>query len=142
MHIGAAVIVVRPGSPEHVLLVREGCSNTEIGKEEGMLSLPAGHSEASELPSETAVREAYEETGYRIRILHRLEGEYGDENTQGQVFVGEIISTEPKGPIGDDIAAILWAELSQVLCGQYGSLRPQMVAPLTAYRDQFLPDSG
>ena len=58
-------------------------------------SLPGGHIEAGERPEDAAVREAMEETGYKIRIKRFL-GEYwrpqiGPEGDINYLFIGEII---------------------------------------------------
>ncbi len=49
---------------EKILLVKE--------RDDGGWSLPGGWSDVGESPSETAVREAYEESGYRVRAVRLI----------------------------------------------------------------------
>jgi len=61
-------------------------------------SLPGGHIEVGESPEDAAVREAFEETGYRIRI-NRFVGKYwrpqiGPEGDMTYLYSGEIIGGE------------------------------------------------
>ena len=69
--------------------IRVGCSAAIINEEgkvlltrridNGQWCLPSGGMEAGESPSETAVREVFEETGVHVRVT-RLVGVYSDPN--------------------------------------------------------------
>ncbi|RJP49087.1 MAG: NUDIX domain-containing protein [Anaerolineaceae bacterium] len=69
--------------------IRLGCSAAIINEEgkvlltrrrdNGQWCLPSGGMEAGESPSETAVREVFEETGLHVRVT-RLVGVYSDPN--------------------------------------------------------------
>ncbi len=74
-------------------------------------SLPGGHIEAGESPEEAAIREAREETGYRIRIK-RFVGEYwrpqiGPQGDINYLFIGEIIGGEALRS-GNETVALAW----------------------------------
>lgn len=58
--VGVGVVVVQDG---RLLLVRRG---VQPGK--GLWALPAGYVDADEDPREAAAREAFEETGLRVRV--------------------------------------------------------------------------
>lgn len=75
--------------------------------------LPGGQSEAGESLAQTAIREAYEETGYRVAIT-RLVGVYsrlgGGIDIHGALFVGEIIGGEMK-PQAEEVIDIGFFQL-------------------------------
>ncbi|MCL4252406.1 MAG: NUDIX domain-containing protein [Anaerolineae bacterium] len=78
--------------------------------------LPGGQSEAGESLAQTAIREAYEETGYRVAIT-RLVGVYsrlgGGIDIHGALFVGEIIGGEMK-PQAEEVIDIGFFNLNNL----------------------------
>lgn len=58
--------------------------------------LPGGRVEANETPTDCAVREAYEETGYQIEIIEKI-GVYDrlDKNDSQHIYLGRIIGGSP-----------------------------------------------
>ena len=74
----------------------------------GRWSLPAGFMEYGEAPEDTAIREAFEETGYRVRV-ERLLGAYrGADDPRVRVvllvYVGSIVRGRARP--GDDASEI------------------------------------
>jgi 8-oxo-dGTP diphosphatase len=61
----------------------------------GQWALPAGEVEAGESYEETASREAYEETGFTVKIINKIKTyEYTEPEYQYHVFRAEIASGE------------------------------------------------
>ncbi|CUB40985.1 MULTISPECIES: NUDIX hydrolase [Bacillus] len=95
---GAFVIIQNEG--REILLVNR--------KDIPLWDLPGGRVAEGEIPEAAAVREAFEETGYNVTILHKA-GEYerpAFEDTQ-HVFIGAITGGTPlmNGP---ETAALRW----------------------------------
>ncbi|ABF46123.1 NUDIX hydrolase [Deinococcus geothermalis DSM 11300] len=68
LHVGGVVILNERGD---ILLVRELGVPGQMAKA-GLWHVPSGSLEDGERPQDTAVREAYEETGLRVRLLKSL----------------------------------------------------------------------
>ncbi|WDN93301.1 NUDIX hydrolase [Bacillus velezensis] len=95
---GAFVIIQNEG--REILLVNR--------KDIPLWDLPGGRIAEGETPEAAAIREAFEETGYNVTILHKA-GEYerpAFEDTQ-HVFIGAITGGTPlmNGP---ETAALRW----------------------------------
>jgi len=80
-------------------------------------SLPGGHIEAGEAPEAAAFREAWEETGYRIRITHFV-GKYwrpqiGPEGDMIYLYTGEITGGEAIQS-GNETVALAWFDPSKL----------------------------
>ncbi|QPK89322.1 NUDIX hydrolase [Bacillus velezensis] len=95
---GAFVII--QNEERDILLVKR--------KDVPLWDLPGGGIEEGETPEAAAIREAFEETGYNVTILHKA-GEYerpAFEDTQ-HVFIGAITGGTPlmNGP---ETAALRW----------------------------------
>ncbi|MGA4836172.1 NUDIX hydrolase [Bacillus velezensis] len=95
---GAFVIIQNEG--REILLVNR--------KDIPLWDLPGGRVAEGEIPEAAAVREAFEETGYNVTILHKA-GEYerpAFEDTQ-HVFIGAITGGTPLMN-GSETAALRW----------------------------------
>lgn len=89
------VLVEKDGK---VLLVQE--RRAEIY---GLWNLPAGYREEAESEKETAIREGYEETGFKLRIGDKIGTFPLKDNKQMHIYKAEIIS----GKIGFDKEELL-----------------------------------
>jgi 8-oxo-dGTP pyrophosphatase MutT (NUDIX family) len=67
-----------------------------------------GRPDPGEHPETTALRETFEETGYRGRILVPIPGNFLGSLTRNQYFLMEAL--EPPSPFGWETSAIRWAE--------------------------------
>jgi ADP-ribose pyrophosphatase YjhB (NUDIX family) len=106
--VGVGVVVVQNG---RILLVRRKM-HPEIGK----WSIPAGFLDHGEDPQETAVREAWEETGLNVQITQLL-GVYHNPPAQGgaSIFImyqAQVVGGELQA--GDDADAALFFALTEL----------------------------
>jgi len=60
-----------------------------------------------EIPSETALREVYEETGVRAKILLKLPGSFDGPRTSNEYFLMSLV--EETGRFDSETAAVRWA---------------------------------
>ncbi len=120
-HLTVATVIVRDG---RYLLVEESPHGAAV------FNQPAGHVEAGETLEEAAVREALEETGFRVRVTHLL-GVYIWTSPQSGAsyyrfaFVGEILEQVAPGALDSDIDALHWLTLDEIR-----ARRPQLRSPL------------
>jgi len=103
----SAVVVIN--ADKQVLLV--------LRKDSSMWALPAGLREPGETNEQTAIREVFEETGYRVALL-RTVGEYwrpqypnGGDTVQ--VFAGKIINGIPS-PDETEVSKVQWFPLNSL----------------------------
>lgn len=97
MKVAASVLLVQDGQ---VLLVRRAWQPRK-----GMWTNPAGFVEHDEDPRDAAVRETWEETGYRVEVVELLDVIHGREHRRGADLViayrVRIVGGEPRP--GDDV---------------------------------------
>ena len=85
-----------PVTGAQLVLVRDGHVFVQLRPWPPGWELPGGHCDRDEDPADAAVREAEEETGYRVRVTG-LAGVYtwaGLRHTSDAVYVGEITGGE------------------------------------------------
>ncbi len=104
--VAAAAVVERDG---RILLVRRS-----FDPEEGRWSLPAGFVDGGEDPQEAAVRECFEETGLRIRVLGLLDVIFGREHPRGaSIVIIYRAEAEAGTPVaGDDASEVAFFDAS------------------------------
>ncbi len=89
--------------------------NTEPFK--GLWAIPGGHLELGETVEDGTIREAFEETGLKIKLKQIL-GVYSDpkrhpgKHTVATVFVGEIVEGELNA--GSDAADAKWVSIDKI----------------------------
>lgn len=97
MKVAAAALLAQDG---RVLLVRRACQ-----PQRGKWIIPAGFVEYDEDPGDAAVREIWEETGYRVEVVGLLDVIHGREHKRGADLViayrVRIVGGEPQP--GDDV---------------------------------------
>ncbi len=111
-HFCASVFVINPINKK-VLLVKHKKFNKWVQ--------PGGHIEDNEVPEEAAIREVYEETGLKIKLLGerfpreddfiRPLGIQKNRNLQGDIHIDIIYAGVPKGEIEEKIS-----DESTVIC--------------------------
>ncbi len=111
-HFCASVFVINPINKK-VLLVKHKKFNKWVQ--------PGGHIEDNEVPEEAAIREVYEETGLKIKLLGerfpreddfiRPLGIQKNRNLQGDTHIDIIYAGVPKGEIEEKIS-----DESTVIC--------------------------
>jgi len=123
LKVGAGVLVERDGA---LLLVQRGPA---CGAFVGAWNLPAGYCEADEPPTVTAAREAFEETGLRVRTGQLVEAYFFDDDPRGNglllVYEAEVVSGSPMASVwpperkGEVAAAAFFPPdgLPEPLCG-------------------------
>ena len=99
-HFCASVFVINP-EDKKILLVKHRHFNRWVQ--------PGGHIEYNEVPEETAIREAYEETGIKVKILGerfpreddyiRPLGIQKNRGSQGDLHIDVIYAAIPNGNI-------------------------------------------
>jgi len=110
-HVTVATIVCKE---KQFLMVEEDIR----GKSE--LNQPAGHLESGESLLEAACRETFEETAYRIQLVHLI-GIYQWTSPLSHkefirfCFSGEVISHVPEQPLDSGIIAAHWFSHEQIL---------------------------
>ena len=95
---------------KQVLLVRQ---------KKGHISFPKGHIEKGESEKETAVRETYEETGIKVKILDdspRYTVYYPINEGVKEVifFIAKVIDSHNITPQESEIDEVLWKDINQV----------------------------
>lgn len=102
----------------------------------GKWVLPGGFIEYGETAEDAAVREAFEETGMKVKLTNIL-GVYSapDRDPRGHhmsvVFVATEFSGEPKG--GDDAAEATWHDLDSLRTGELAFDHDMIVDDLKHY---------
>jgi 8-oxo-dGTP pyrophosphatase MutT (NUDIX family) len=98
-----AAAVVLFDERRRVLLTRQGYGLR-------LWSLPGGVLEASESPSEAAVREVIEETGLHVRLVHLIGVYYLRRSAPGLgfAFLGRFVGDAEPYPQSDEIAELDW----------------------------------
>ncbi len=104
----AAGVVILNAAGE-VLLVRELGTPGQPEKA-GLWHIPAGTVEDGENPQDTAVREAYEETGLRVRLT-RFVGAYLGKLPRGDLILRHVWLAEPEA--GQDLAPNFTEEIAE-----------------------------
>jgi 8-oxo-dGTP pyrophosphatase MutT (NUDIX family) len=101
--LSLAAAVVLFDQRRRVLLTRQGYGR-------GLWSLPGGVLEASESPSEAAIREVNEETGMRVDLVHLIGVYYLRRSAPGLGFAfrGRIVGDAEPYPQSDEIAELDW----------------------------------
>lgn len=94
------------------LLVQEGQP-----KVRGLWNLPAGHVDPGETPQEAAVREAFEETGYHIRLTSEnpIIDLFKPENERHFFIYAGIITGGALHVDGDEILDATWYSTEEVV---------------------------
>lgn len=90
LHAGGVVILNGGGD---ILLVRELGAPDQMQKA-GLWHIPSGSVEEGENPQDTAVREAYEETGLRVRLVRYL-NTYLGRFPDGEFILRHVWLAEP-----------------------------------------------
>ena len=112
-HFCASTYIIDP-STKKILLVKH--------KKFGKWVQPGGHIEHGEVPEETAVREAYEETGLKVRIIGdrfpreedfiRPLGIQKNRNERGELHIDITYAAVPSGEVNlilsDESTGIKW----------------------------------
>ena len=85
----------------------------------GHWSFPKGHVENNETEYETAIRETYEETGIKVKIIDnspRYQISYHVNNNLKEViyFLAEVIDDKNLRPQEGEIKEVSWIELNEV----------------------------
>jgi ADP-ribose pyrophosphatase YjhB (NUDIX family) len=107
LKVGAAVLVEREGK---VLLARRG---EDCDVYPGTWYLPAGYCEADEPPAATAAREAWEETGLRVRVGRLLDLYFFADDPRGNGVLA-VYEAELVEPAGEPAPLCPPGEVSQV----------------------------
>lgn len=124
--VGVGVVISHPDNPNLILCVVENEGNPELGKEAGMLSIPMGHVEKRESSRKAAVREALEETGYRVEINQKIGRYIVSDILSGDVYLCTIKGKlKTNDNIGDNgrIREVRWEPVDSILSGRF-ALRP------------------
>ena len=103
----AAGVVILNGQGD-ILLVREKGDGKQ--RKAGLWHIPSGTVEEGENPQDTALREAYEETGLRVRLLKFL-GAYLGRFPDDALILRHVWLAEPEP--GQSIAPILTDEIAE-----------------------------
>lgn len=106
--VGVGVLVIKDGK---LLLVRR-----TMNPERGKWSIPAGFLDRGEDPQETAEREAWEETGLKVRI-EGLSGVYHNPPAQGGASIFILYNASVIGGTmhaGDDADAVGFFGLDEI----------------------------
>lgn len=123
LKVGAGVLVERDGA---LLLVQRG---PKMGAFVGSWNLPAGYCEVDEPPRVAAAREAFEETGLRVRTGRLVDAYFFDDDPRGNglllVYEAEMVNgdlemdTRPAESTGEVAAAAFFLpdDLPEPLCG-------------------------
>ena len=111
MNATASVIVERDG---RILLTREYADKKP--ENSIILSKPGGHLEDGETFQETAIREAFEETGYRVRLLSIVGVYYmrfPDTSSVNITFTAELVDEKQEPITENDIVEVLWMPVDE-----------------------------
>lgn len=130
--VGVACVAIHPHDPTRILVVTESRSNAAIGKNAGMLSLPAGHIHANEPLQEAMLRELAEETGYEGTI-QSLIGIYQTTGSLGVAFLVHVNDVSKSRTATDEIASVEWKTVDTLIAAK-NSLRPGMLKVLLDYQ--------
>ncbi len=130
--VGVACVAIHPHDPTRLLIVTESRSNAAIGKNAGMLSLPAGHIHASEPLQEAMLRELAEETGYQGSI-QSLIGIYQTIGSLGVAFLVHVNDVPTTRSATDEISSVEWKTVDELLATP-DRLRPGMRQVLLDYQ--------
>lgn len=112
------VLLKRIAGRPHVAAIRPQ------GKPEGVWALPKGNLDAGETPEETALREVWEETGVRGRLVEKLGDVKYTYTRRGGVRVFKVVSfyllTAGRGRLGEieermrvEVAEARWLPLEE-----------------------------
>lgn len=109
-HITVATVVLHDG---RYLFVEESPDGKPV------LNQPAGHIEGGESLAAGAMREALEETGYRVQLTHLLGIYVWTSPTNGATyfrvcFVGELMEKVEGYTVDKDIDAVRWYSLDEL----------------------------
>jgi 8-oxo-dGTP diphosphatase len=78
---------------------------------------------AGESPAETALREVFEETGVRAKILLKLPGSFDGPRTSNEYFLMSLV--EETGRFDSETAAVRWATREEALALILQTLKPR-----------------
>lgn len=102
----ASVVVEKSG---RFLLVQEGSE-----KAYGMWNLPGGHADPGETLPQAAAREAFEESGYTVKVGKEiLVLDRPKDDRQLHAFKAEVLTGSPT-PQDDEILSVDWFTLDEI----------------------------
>lgn len=130
--VGVACVAIHPQDPTRLLIVTESRSNAAIGKNAGMLSLPAGHIHANEPLQDAVLRELAEETGY-VGTIQSLIGIYQTIGSLGVAFLVHVNDVSKGRTATDEIASVEWKTVDELIASKI-NLRPGMYQVLVDYQ--------
>ncbi|WP_414049414.1 NUDIX hydrolase [Macrococcus animalis] len=122
---GASIIVIRDNK---LLIVKS--------KSEQKWSIPTGGLEGNEIAEEAAVREAFEETGYRISVINHIDTtskvvkdyEVTVDYFLGEVISGEILVNDPD----EEIEEVKWISKNEMSSIEW--LYPEDITLINKYQ--------
>jgi 8-oxo-dGTP pyrophosphatase MutT (NUDIX family) len=128
-----AMAVVLSGDRRQVLLLRRDIFI--------LWDLPGGAIEEDEAPSDAAVRETLEETGYQIKI-DRLVGQYLHQSVYGRgdqrtyAFEGHVAGGKPRH-FGLETIGLRWCHITELPLGMQPLQRQMIVDALSGAAEPF-----
>lgn len=110
-HLTVATVIEQDS---RFLLVQEYSDNQLV------INQPAGHLEANETLEQAAIRETYEETGWRIKLTGLLgfalyTAPSNNVTYYRTTFIGQTLSHDSLQPLDPDIHSTLWLSYEEML---------------------------
>jgi|SRR3990172_8064596 len=125
--LGVGVVVEQN---DKFLVVQENQGNKALAKVKLSFSFPSGKVNPEEHPHDAAVREVYEETGYKIKV-NSIIGFYLIKGALGIAYKADVTAEVGGGNIDTDIKKVLWMDADAIM---KSAMRPANKQVLKDYR--------